>query len=99
MAYIEKNCTVEHAGKTFEAGGAIVTADFLIAYLGKDGALTDWHGKQIGSFRVLSSWRTPRSYVSDRMYSVECFNTDGERYVGRSAGEGMIVRAKRSPKR
>jgi hypothetical protein len=94
-SYIETNCTVEFNGKTFEAGGAVVTDKFITAYLGKAGILQDWHGARIGAYRILSTWRTPRSYVSSTMNSVECF-VNGVRYVGRSAGVGMVINAKPS---
>lgn len=96
-SYIESNCTIEHAGRTFESGGAIISEQFIIAYLGKSSILTDWHGSPIGQYRILSTWKTPRSYISSTMHSVECF-VNGVRYVGRSAGEGMSIRAKLSPR-
>lgn len=96
-SYVEQDCTIEHEGQKFSASGAIVTDKFITAYIGKDGDLTDWHGKQIGRYRIISSWRTPRSFVSSHMHSVECF-VNGIRYVGRSSGTGMYIRAKRSPR-
>lgn len=95
MQYVEQNCTIEYEGKSFSSGGAVVHEQFITAYLGRDGVLTDWHGEQLGSYRVLSTWRTPRSFVSSTMSSVECF-VAGVRYVGRSAGIGMCINAKRS---
>jgi hypothetical protein len=96
-SFVETDCTIEHQGQTFESGGAVVTAQFIIGYLAENNVLTNWHGNAIGTFRTLSTWRTPRSYVSSTMSSVECF-VNGVRYVGRSAGHGMSVRAKRSPR-
>jgi hypothetical protein len=95
-SYIESDCTIEHEGRKFTSGGAVVTDKFITAYLGKDGILTDWHGKEIGVYRILSSWPI-RSYISNRMYSVECF-VYGVRYVGRGCGVGMSINAKRSPR-
>lgn len=95
--YIERNCDFTHQGKTFTAGGAVVTDDLLVAYPGADGKLNDWHGSQIGTYRVMSTWRAPRSFVSSTMSTIECF-VEGVRYVGRGAGKGMVVRAKRSPR-
>jgi hypothetical protein len=95
-SYVEQDCTIEHAGQKFSAGGAVVTDKFLTAYLGKEGVLTDWHGSRIGTYRFLSSWPI-RSYITDRMYSVECF-VNGQRYVGRGAGVGMSINAKLSPR-
>ena len=97
MAYVEQDCTIEHQGRKFTAGGAVVTDDYVIGYPDNNGVLSDWHGEYIGTYRILSSWRTPRSFVSDKMYSIECF-VNHVRYVGRGAGKGMILRAKRSPK-
>lgn len=92
--YIETDCTIQHQGKTFIAGGAVVTADRITAYLGKDGVLTDWHGEKLGTYRITSKWRTPRSYVSDVMNQVEA-SVNGVVYVGRSAGVGMSFSGKR----
>lgn len=97
QTYIETNCTIEHKGQQFESGGAVVTEQYVVAYLAKDGVITDWHGEPLGTYNILSTWKTPRSYVSSTMHSVECF-IQGTRYTGRSAGEGMSIRAKRSTK-
>src|SRR5215813_7334229 len=35
--YIEKDCTFSHDGRTFEAGGAVVTSELLIAYPAANG--------------------------------------------------------------
>jgi len=75
----------------------MVLEQYLVAYLAKDSVLTSWHGDKLGTYRILSTWRTPRSSVSDTMSSVECF-VNGVRYVGRSAGVGMVICAKRSPR-
>jgi hypothetical protein len=94
--YVEQDCTVEHDGRKYESGGVVVTDQFIVAYLGKGDRLTDWHGNEIGTWTALSSWPI-RSYITDRMYSVACV-VNGVRYVGRSCGEGMSIRAKRSPR-
>lgn len=96
--HIEKNCTIEHNGQSFEFGGAVVSPQYLIAYPDTEtsGALKDWHGNVIGKCAVLSSWKI-NSWMSSRMFSYECF-VDGVRYVGRGCGKGMILRAKRSPR-
>ena len=65
----ETKCIVEHEGRKFESGGAVVEDDYLIAYPGERvdfaklalGAsncmrpLNNWHGNRIGSWYVLSS--------------------------------------------
>ena len=87
--------TIEHEGRKFESGGAAVTEDYLIAYMGKDMRTVEtWHGKELGTARVQSSWPTPRSYVSSRMYSVTLL-VNGVYYTGRTGGAGMAVKAKR----
>jgi len=91
--YREKNCTINLGGKTFESGGAVVVGNQIIAYLGKNGELTTWHGKKIGTFRIVSTWRTPNSYVSSKMHQVEA-TVKGRVYTGRSAGVGMIFKGK-----
>lgn len=101
--FIEDNCVFEHAGRKFEAAGAVVTETHIIAYLGKpdfegskNGALVDWHGNEIGRYRITSTWRTQRSFFSSTMSAVQARLPDGRRYLGRSAGEGMIFRGKRA---
>ena len=93
MRYIEKDCVVTHEGRTYEAGGAVVTPELCVAYLAKDGKVTDWHGAVLGTFRIVASWRTPRSYVSSHMHAVHV-TIEGVLYKGRSAGLGMYFRGK-----
>jgi hypothetical protein len=87
---------VEHNGKEFAAGGGDVdhAAGRVAAYTSKDGALTLWSGRQIGTWRAVASWRTPRGILSDRMYQIEAV-VDGILYTGRGGGEGMLWRGKR----
>ena len=93
--FIEQDCTITHEGRSFTADGAVVTDARLIAYLGKDGVLTDWHGNQIGTYRTVSTWKTPHSFLSSTMSAVHA-RVDGKTYKGRSAGEGMLFRGKLS---
>ncbi len=67
-----------------------------LGYLGKNGILTDWHGTPIGTYRIVATWRTPRSYVSNTMSQVEA-RINGVLYTGRSAGVGMAYTG--TPKR
>ena len=62
----------------------------LIGYLAKGGKVTDWHGKPIGSCHIVSTWKTPRAYVSSTMSAVEC-TVGGKVYIGRTAGESMAI--------
>ncbi len=57
MDYVETDCTVAHAGQGYTAGGAIVTAQRIIAYPGPDNLLQDWHGRPLGRWRAVASWR------------------------------------------
>ena len=93
--YVEQDCTIEHEGRKFSSGGAVVTDKFIVVYPRSDGKVTDWHGNVLGEAFVLSSWRIPRSYIASRMYSYAVY-VNGVRYIGRGTGNGMILRAKRS---
>ncbi len=76
----------------------------LVAYVGKtlgDGMgverhgstsrrqLTDWHGKELGTCFLSSSWCV-NSYIGSRMYQIYA-RIDGVDYTGRGFGEGMSV--------
>ncbi len=91
--YIEHDCTFEHEGKAFTAGGAYITDRHIAAYPAKNGILANWHGDPIGTWKAVSTWETPRSYVSSTMSQIEAL-VNGIRYTGRGAGEGMIFRGK-----
>lgn len=92
-AYIEADCIFRHDGRDFEAGGAVVLPDSIIAYPGPDGVLQDWHGNVLGTWRATSSWPV-RSYIGSRMYQIEA-RVAGVVYTGRGFGVGMIYRGKR----
>src|ERR1700691_1873235 len=92
--FIERDCVIEHEGRSYEASGAIVSPECIVAYLGRDNVLTDWHGNSLGTYRVTSTWRTPRSYVSTTMSQVRAI-VNGVTYTGRSAGQGMIYCGRR----
>lgn len=112
MNFIETDCTIEHEGKTFEAGGAYVTGNHAVGYVGEllnvnphgtsmrvtngTRALTDWHGNQIGTCYLSSSWPI-RSYIGSRMYQIYA-RIDGVDYTGRGFGEGMSVNLRRCAK-
>ena len=99
MNYVEKDCTLMFEGRVFTAGGAVVTPDQAIAYIGsrrRDGLydVADWHGVWLGTARVTATWCTPRSHVSSTMHQY-CVTIDGVRYTGHSAGTGMLFRGRR----
>lgn len=85
---------VSHEGREFAALGSVIDGDRITAYLGKDGYLTKWDGTVIGIYHITSSWRTPKSFVSGTMNQVYA-KMDGQWYVGRSAGEGMLFRGRK----
>lgn len=99
MDYVERDCTIEHEGRKFESGGAIVTDDYIIAYPRKDGVLGDWHGNAIGTYTVISSREAIffgyRSCMSSRYYYMRAILNDGSAYSLRGFGEGCIAKGKR----
>ena len=95
--YVEKDCTFIHEGKGFTSGGAFQSPLYLIGYLGKDGALTNWHGKIMGSYKITHSWPI-NSFLSDCMCQVRA-TVNGQVYTGRSLGIGMLFRGHAIAKR
>lgn len=91
--FVEQDCTFH--GHT--ANGAIATDDILIAYMGTNGIITDWHGEAIGTYKITKTWKTPRSYVSTTMHQLQ-ITAYGIKYTGRCAGTGMLFRGKRCAK-
>lgn len=91
--YIEKDCTIKHEGRKFTSGGAFVSQDYIIAYPKENGILGDWHGKPIGSWRTVSTWKTPHSFMSSTMSQIEAI-VNGKTYTGRGSGVGMIYKGK-----
>lgn len=93
MAYVETGCVFEHDGRSFESGGAVVTAERAIAYPAAGGILNDWHGRPLGAWRATSSWRV-NSYMGTRMYQIQA-RINGVLYTGRGFGEGCIWTGRR----
>ncbi len=91
--YVEEDCSITYNGQKWQAGGAVISEELIIAFLGKDGALTNWRGEKIGTYRITSSWPI-RSWYSSTMHQVYA-RVDGREYQGRSMGEGMSFRGKR----
>lgn len=92
--YVEPNCSIEHNGTTFEAGGAYVDDKFIIAYPSSGGILTNWHGERMGTWRTKSKWRV-NSYIGTHMHQIVATLDDGRTYTGRGFGVGMSFRGKR----
>jgi hypothetical protein len=82
---------MEEYGAKYRSSGA---PDFIIAYPCANGVLGDFHGNPIGTWRAVSTWRTPRSFYSGTMSQIEAV-VNGVRYTGRGAGEGMVYKGKR----
>ena len=97
MEYVEADCVFVHEGRSFEAGGAVVTPDLVLAYPGAGGVLADWHGEKLGTWRAVASWPV-RSYMGSRMYQIEA-RVNGTTYTGRGFGEGMIYKGRRKIRR
>lgn len=100
--YVETNCTIDHNGRAFEAGGAVVTPFRAVGYVkaanerpGCVVEITDWHGRTIGHGVITAVWHTPRSYVSSHMMQIRAV-IDGVAYTGRSCGNGMIWSGRRA---
>jgi hypothetical protein len=84
-----------HNGKEFSAGGSYVSDSYIIGYCHYPSmTLTSWDGKEtIGTIRIVSTWRTPSSYVSSYLSQIEA-TINGKVYTGRSGGDGMVWKGK-----
>ena len=90
--------TITHEGQEFSALGSVIDEqNGVIVGYPKGDSLTTWNGQPIEGLRlrITSSWRTPRSFVSDRMFAYSA-TYKGKRYYGRGAGDGMLLRLRRS---
>jgi peptidoglycan hydrolase-like amidase len=72
--------------------------EFKKEFVGATGALQSFTGKTLGTCRIVSMWRTPRSWVSSHMFQIEA-TIDGVTYTGRGAGSGMSWIGKPKAKR
>jgi hypothetical protein len=95
--FIEKDCTIEHQGRQFTSGGAVVTDQYLVAYPDKGGELKDWHGNVLGTWRVIGSRPAVffgyRSWQGSTYYYMRA-RVGGREYSLRGFGVGMIARGK-----
>lgn len=92
--FIEKDCTFELEGRTFESGGAVVTENYVIGYMSSDmKRIQTWRREHItDNVKITSSWRV-RSFISDKQYQIRAL-INGRWFTGRTAGGGMIIRLK-----
>jgi len=99
MNCVEQNCCIDHEGKHFCAGGAIVTDKHLVAYPDKLNQLKDWHGNTIGTWTIVSSrpaiFFGYQSWQGSRYYFMHARLTDGRMYSLRGFGVGMMAKGKR----
>lgn len=97
---IETDRTIEHNGRIDESGGAVVADAYAIAYIpatasmdrGEIMPLQDWHGAQIGTFRVKSGRRVANRFGAIR-YQIDA-TINGRRYYGTTDGQGMAAHLK-----
>jgi len=91
---IEQNCTIEFQGRSFTAGGAAVSDTYCVAYPAKGGALQDWRGNVIGTWRVLSSrpaiFFGHHSWQGEHYYYMRA-TVSGREYSLRGFGVGMVA--------
>jgi hypothetical protein len=90
----EKNCSLVVCGRRFAGAGAVVTDTYLRAYPAKSGVLNDWHGRAIGTWRIISTRPNTffgrHSWVGDTFYYMRA-TVDGKEYSLRGFGEGMVA--------
>lgn len=96
--YIEKDCTIEHNGRTFEAGGSYIVGDVALVYVskreGENFRCTDWHGKTLGAVLThkVGAWRYPPRGIPYRMAYVRV-SMNGREWWGRyNCENGQAVR-------
>lgn len=100
--FVEPDIAVEVEGRSFSAGGAMVTAELAMGYPsfpngeynGAMGEMKDGRGNVIGSCKITSRWKTPQSHISTHQFQIEAA-INGVRYTGRGGGSGMLWRGKR----
>ena len=98
MEYVEKDCIFTIQGKSFESGGAFVSDAYLIAYPSENGILKDWHGREIGTWRTVSTrpaiFFGHHSWIGSKYYYMRA-TVDGKVYALRGFGTGMVAKGKR----
>lgn len=102
--------TITHKGHDYTAMGYVVTPDYAVGYAKFDKPFTPYPcttnnivnatittraGSHLGYAHITSSWRMPHSWVSSRQYQLRV-NINGIWYTGRTMGDGMLWRGKRS---
>lgn len=96
--YTETDCIIEIEGYQLESGGTIVTPDLIIGYLAENCILTDWHGRKIGEYEIVSTWKIAHGYITNHMNQVEA-RVNSIIYTGRSGGIGLVYKGKRKKRK
>lgn len=75
----------------------------FLGYMQKGGKVSDFNGKEIGTYRVTSSRKTPNSHISDTQYILRVNLPGKGEFIGWSAGNSMAITGrqavKKNPKR
>ena len=94
-AFVERDCTIQHDGRSFEAGGAYRVGTKALVYVSADGTrVTTWKGERLGT--VVSATPVKLSQWSPmcgaKMYAYRVvMDADGSVWSGRGMGEGMCL--------
>jgi hypothetical protein len=87
MDFVESNCTVEHAGTTYEFGGAFRHGDHALVYVRRTETgykVTSWHGFELGTASVVSTWKRYNKWGEPSTWkSYRVLLNDGSRWYGR----------------
>ena len=86
-----ETATMHFQGRSFTAGGAVVTPDRIFAYTDGKGGLTDFEGHVLGTYRVTSTWRQATRYNWTRMTAVVAY-VNGQFWHGRQGDMGNLIR-------
>ena len=92
MNYFAPDRTVNLEAKKFTLKGAVVTPDYIVAYLGENGQVIDCHRQSLGTYTITSSWRDRHSVT---IYQIRA-NVGGVTYLCRGKGVGMVFRGRRA---
>lgn len=70
-----------------------MSATKVLGYMGIAGKMTDWHGKTIGTYKTVSTWKVPNGWISGKMHQLDV-KIGGKIYSARSSGVHMAVTGK-----
>ena len=92
--------TMMHEGKPYTALGSVIDIQngIIYGYIKNDPSLpsgrfllTTFESKVLCPIHRLSTWKTPRSWISGTMSSWRCEYL-GRKWLGRSGGAGLLIR-------